>query len=101
MGSAHLQIEGFASALDLFYLDYGRYPTNGEGLDVLVHKPASGERWGGPYLKQVNVPKDPWGNPYAYHVPGKSGPYAITSAGPDGHGEAKGGGTEHAAIGSE
>ena len=96
--TAHLQIEGFASALDLFYLDYGRYPTNGEGLDVLVHKPASGERWAGPYLKQASVPKDPWGNPYEYHVPGKSGPYAITSAGPDGKGS---GGTEHAAIGSE
>ena len=95
--TAHLQIESFASALDLFYLDYGRYPTNGEGLDALIHKPGSGDRWAGPYLKQPNVPKDPWGNAYEYHTPGKTGPYAITSPGPDG----KGGGSEHAAIGSE
>ena len=95
--TAHLQIESFASALDLFYLDYGRYPTSSEGLDALVHKPGSGDRWAGPYLKQNNVPKDPWGNPYDYHVPGKTGPYAITSAGPEG----KRGNTERAAIGNE
>ena len=95
--TANLQIQSFASALDLFYLDYGRYPTNSEGLGALVHKPGSGDHWAGPYLKQGNVPKDPWGNTYEYHVPGKTGPYAITSAGPDG----KRGNSEHAAIGNE
>lgn len=95
--TARLQIEGFASALDLFYLDYGRYPTKSEGLDALVHKPGSGDRWAGPYLKQANVPKDPWGNPYDYHVPGKASPYSITSPGPDG----KSGNGDRAAIGSE
>jgi general secretion pathway protein G len=94
--TARLQIESLASALDLFYLDYGRYPTTSEGLDALVHKPGSGDRWAGPYLKQGNVPKDPWGNPYDYHVPGKTGPYAITSPGPEG-----GHGVERAAIGNE
>lgn len=96
--TAHLQIESFASALDLFYLDYGRYPTNNEGLEALVRRPASGEHWAGPYLKQPNVPVDPWGNAYVYHVPGKQTPYAITSLGPDGgHGAA----VQHAAIGNE
>jgi general secretion pathway protein G len=94
--TARLQIEAFASALDLFYLDFGRYPTTSEGLDALVHKPSSSDRWAGPYLKQQSVPKDPWGNLYDYHVPGKAGPYAITSPGPEGHG-----GVEHAAIGTE
>lgn len=96
--TAHLQIESFASALDLFYLDYGRYPTNSEGLEALVEMPKSKERWGGPYLKQPHVPKDPWGNPYEYHVPGKSTPYLITSLGPDGNHSA---GVEHTAIGNE
>ena len=95
--TARLQIEGFASALDLFYLDYGRYPTKSEGLDALVHKPGSGDRWAGPYLKQANVPKDPWGNPYDYHIPGKTSPYSITSPGPDG----KSASGERAVIGSE
>ncbi len=96
--TAHLQIESFASALDLFYLDYGRYPTNGEGLEALVKRPGSGEHWAGPYLKQPNVPVDPWGNPYTYHVPGKTTPYAITSNGPDGERSAS---VQHAAIGNE
>ncbi len=95
--TAHLQIESFNSALDLYFLDNGRYPTNSEGLEALVRRPAAEPHWAGPYLKQANVPADPWGNPYAYHVPGKAGPYAISSAGPDG----KGGSSEHAAIGSD
>lgn len=97
--TARLQIESFASALDLYYLDNGRYPTNSEGLDALVHRPASGAQWSGPYLHQVSVPLDPWGNPYQYHVPGRSSPYEITSAGPEGqHGGAN---QQHAAIANE
>jgi general secretion pathway protein G len=95
--TAHLQIESFQSALDLFYLDYGRYPTNNEGLEALVKRPSTSDHWAGPYLKQPRVPVDPWGNAYDYHVPGKTGPYLISSPGPDG----KHGTSERAAIGSE
>jgi general secretion pathway protein G len=95
--TAHLQIESFASALDLFYLDNGRYPTNNEGLEALVKQPSSSEHWSGPYLKQPKVPVDPWGNPYDYHVPGKTTPYSITSAGPNGPSA----GVQHASIGNE
>jgi general secretion pathway protein G len=84
-----LQIESFASALDLYYLDMGRYPSNAEGLEALVKAPSAGaSRWAGPYLKQPKVPEDPWGNPYQYHVPGKSAPYTIVSLGADGKGGA-------------
>lgn len=93
--TAHLQIESFSSALDLFYLDFGRYPTNSEGLEALVRRPTSGAQWGGPYLKQASVPNDPWGNPYEYHVPGRTSPYDITSAGPEGKND-----VQHAATGS-
>ncbi len=82
--TAKLQIESFASALDLFFLDNGRYPSTSEGLQALVQRPASSESWSGPYLKQGTVPNDPWGRPYEYRVPGKTAPYAITSLGPDG-----------------
>jgi general secretion pathway protein G len=34
--AAKLQIESLGSALDLFYLDAGRYPTTSEGLEALV-----------------------------------------------------------------
>ena len=82
--TAKLQIDSFGSALDLFYLDTGRYPTTSEGLQALVKRPAAAENWSGPYLKQNSVPADPWGRPYEYRVPGKTGPYAITTLGPDG-----------------
>lgn len=82
--AAKLQIEAFSSALDLFYLDIGRYPTTSEGLGALVKRPASVDSWSGPYLKQNAVPADPWGRPYEYRVPGRATPYAITTLGADG-----------------
>ena len=82
--TARLQIESFGSALDLFYLDVGRYPTAGEGLTALVERPANAQVWNGPYLKNASVPADPWGHVYLYRVPGEKGPYQIVSLGSDG-----------------
>ena len=80
--AARIQIQSFASALDLFYLDAGRYPTGSEGLDALVHPLAGMNAWNGPYLKGGNVPNDPWGNPYVYSVPGEHGAaYEVRSVG--------------------
>src|SRR5262245_62218037 len=60
--AAKIQIESFASALDLFFLDAGRYPASSEGLGALVQRPGSISSWTGPYLKGATVPNDPWGN---------------------------------------
>jgi general secretion pathway protein G len=82
--TAKIQIQSFSSALDLFYLDTGRYPTSSEGLAALV-RPTSGiSGWAGPYLKGGNVPNDPWNNPYVYRSPGQHTPYDIVSYGSDG-----------------
>jgi general secretion pathway protein G len=82
--SAKLQIDSLGAALDLFYLDAGRYPTQSEGLSVLVKRPPSITDWNGPYLKQSDLPLDPWGNAYVYKVPGETAPYQIVSYGSDG-----------------
>jgi general secretion pathway protein G len=82
--AAKLQIESFGSALDLFYLDAGRYPTASEGLNALVQRPTGAEIWNGPYVKGGKVPSDPWGNPYQYRSPVESAPYEIVSYGSDG-----------------
>jgi general secretion pathway protein G len=80
--AAHIQIQSFASALDLFYLDAGRYPAGSEGLDALVHPPGGMTAWNGPYLKGGSVPNDPWGNSYVYKVPGEHGAaYEVLSVG--------------------
>ena len=85
--TAHIQIESFKNALDLFYLDAGRYPNTQEGLQALNTRPANVQSWGGPYVKGTAVPKDPWNHPYNYRAPGGNGrPYDITSDGPGGKG---------------
>jgi general secretion pathway protein G len=82
--AAHIQIDGFSAALDLFYLDNGRYPTSAEGLTALVKKPPSAAAWSGPYLRGGNVPNDPWGNAYVYRSPGQHAQYDILSLGSEG-----------------
>lgn len=82
--AAKIQIESLGSALDLYYLDEGHYPTTSEGLTALVQRPENSPTWNGPYLKGGFVPNDPWGRSYVYRSPGEHGPYDIVSYGPDG-----------------
>lgn len=82
-GAAKADIEGgIALALDLYEADNGRYPAQ---LEDLIAQPSEAKKWKGPYLKK-GLPKDPWGNPYVYHVPGAHNPaiYDLSSAGADG-----------------
>lgn len=82
--TAKIQIQSFSSALDLFYLDTGRYPSSSEGLNALVQRGGSTATWNGPYLKGAGVPNDPWGKPYVYRAPAERAPYEIVSHGSDG-----------------
>jgi len=82
--ATQIQIESFASALDLYFLDTGKYPTSSEGLTALVRRPGGPSAWNGPYLKGGILPKDPWGNAYVYRSPGQHGIYDIISYGADG-----------------
>jgi general secretion pathway protein G len=82
--TAQIQMENLSSALDLYYLDNGRYPSTAEGLAALVRRPASAVSRNGPYLKTNGLPKDPWGHDYLYRTPGQNAPYDIGSLGPEG-----------------
>jgi general secretion pathway protein G len=82
--AARIQIASFESALDLYYLDSGRYPTTSEGLRALLERPGNTVAWAGPYLKGDTVPSDPWGRPYVYRAPGQHGAYDVISYGADG-----------------
>ena len=82
--AAKIQIESLATALDLYFLDTGQYPTTSEGLTALVARPGAAGFWNGPYLKGNAVPADPWGHPYLYRSPGEHGAYDIVSYGADG-----------------
>jgi general secretion pathway protein G len=83
--AAKTDISTLELQLDAFEVDAGRPPTTEEGLAALVEQPPNIKSWHGPYLKR-GVPKDPWGNEYAYRCPGQhnvSG-YDLFSMGPDG-----------------
>ncbi len=65
--AAMAQIRNIESALELFYIDNLRYPTNEEGLAALSTPTADLQaRWNGPYLKKAEDLTDPWGKPYIY-----------------------------------
>jgi len=88
IAEAKLQIKNFETALKLFKLDNGFYPSTEQGLEALIEKPTIGRipqnyREGG-YLEQKKIPLDPWGNPYIYLCPGVHGEYDIISYGADG-----------------
>jgi general secretion pathway protein G len=88
IAEAKLQIKNFETALKLFKLDNGFYPSTEQGLEALIEKPTIGRipqnyREGG-YLEQKKIPLDPWGNPYIYLCPGTHGEYDIISYGADG-----------------
>ena len=85
--AAKQDIATLMQALKLYNLDNHRYPTTEQGLQALVSKPTSGpaaDGWKtGGYLDKL--PKDPWGNPYQYSLPGTNGqPFALYSLGADG-----------------
>lgn len=88
IAEAKVQIKNFETALKLFKLDNGFFPTGEQGLDALIQKPGVGRvpnqyREGG-YLEQKRIPADPWGNPYIYVSPGLHGDFDILSYGGDG-----------------
>lgn len=82
--SAKVQVKNLESALELYFLDSGLYPTQEEGLSALSARPAGSSVWNGPYLKDAGDLKDPWGNLYQYQAPEGEAPFTVTSLGRDG-----------------
>ena len=63
-----------SSALKLYELDNGTFPTTAQSLDALLRKPSTSplpQNWSGPYLEKE--PIDPWGRRYQYQYPGTHG----------------------------
>ncbi len=85
---ARIDVASLESALKLYKLDNGMYPSTEQGLQALVEQPESGQlpkKWHrGGYLDKGKVPMDPWGNGFIYLSPGVYGDYDIISYGADG-----------------
>jgi general secretion pathway protein G len=82
--SVELQIENIGTALELYYMENGSYPSASVGLKALVEAPSEAPRWNGPYLKKAKNLLDPWGRPYQYNFPTRDGDYEVYSLGPNG-----------------
>ena len=66
---AKADVATIVQAVESFYLDNGRYPTNQEGLAALP----------------LNNSNDPWDRVYGYNQPGRNGrPFEVFSYGRDG-----------------
>jgi general secretion pathway protein G len=98
---ARMQIESISTALKLYKLDNGSYPTTEQGLQALVDEPSTGnvpKNWRkGGYLEKGKVPKDPWGNDFVYLSPGIHDDFDLIAYGADG---ASGGEDKNADINS-
>ena len=82
--TAEVRMRTLSTALDLFRLEVGRYPTEQEGLSALLKAPSSVPNWNGPYVNRPDELKDPWDRPFQYSYPGRNGSYDLASLGADG-----------------
>ena len=73
---AKADLAAIRTSLEMFHLQYGKYPSHTEGLRALVDNG----------LLSPDKLMDPWRHRYAYTYPGKLNPrgFDLLSAGPDG-----------------
>lgn len=82
---AETQMNNVKGALQLFYIDVGRYPSEAEGLEALLRNPSGASDWKGPYIDKRENIEDPWGRVFLYRSPGKEGAFDLYTYGRDGH----------------
>jgi hypothetical protein len=76
--SAAIRIRNAREAVLLYQFEFGKLPSESEGLEVLVH-PLRGSAF------LSSVPADPWERPLRYRTGSElEGGFEIRSAGPDG-----------------
>lgn len=77
--TARTEIAQIGNALQLFYTEYSRYPSNDEGLALLQQKTKEHPHG----ILQGDL-LDPWGHEYVYVYPGLHGPFDVLSYGANG-----------------
>lgn len=80
------EMASIVTALNMYKLDNGHYPSTSQGLKALVERPSgtpAANNWAQEgYLRKL--PKDKWNNDFLYIAPGSNGPFDIISYGADG-----------------
>lgn len=73
-----LGMMSLAAALEVYRHENGRFPSDAEGLNALVHRPAgAGPSW---CRRLDGLPLDLWGSPYFYRAPSLQRPRALPSS---------------------
>ena len=80
--ASKIQLQTLSSAIDMYKIDAGQYPSQQEGLRALIVRPQSAEVWDGPYVKSTSAIVDSWNNPIEYRLDQSS--YQLISHGADG-----------------
>lgn len=83
--TAKAMLQRISGEVQRFRTDVNRFPTEQEGLAVLVEAPQNVAEgvWKGPYWDTRTLPSDPWGNQYVFKLDDAFG-FEIISNGPDG-----------------
>jgi len=81
--TAGMQLKNIETALELYYMDVGQYPSAEAGLQALIAAPNGVIRWSGPYLQKQDGLLDPWQQAFVYVAPGQHGNYDLYSLGRD------------------
>ncbi len=86
LGQVEADFKALDTALRMYQLNGGTFPSNQQGLRALVEKPTTTpvpRRWKAIGTK---VPVDPWKQEYIYRFPGKKKPneFELVSKGEDG-----------------
>ena len=88
IGATQATMTNIRTALSLYEVDNGKYPTQEQTLMALIEKPTAPpepKKWK-KYLEATSKPKDDWGNEIKYIIPGQKNldGYDLVSWGPDG-----------------
>ena len=93
---ARTDIESISTSLNMFRMDFFRYPTQEEGLEILLGGGEIDGRQVTRYLE--SEPVDPWRRPYFYSNPSEHGDrFDVYTLGADGE---EGGDDENADLGT-
>lgn len=82
--AATQDVAAIMSAMKMYQLDNGRFPTGEQGLQALVTRPALEPLPGNWRSYLDRLPTDPWKRPYHYLNPGVRGEIDIFTLGMDG-----------------
>jgi len=97
---AQQDIQALSTALEMYRLHNGSYPSTDQGLQALVARPSGqpeANNWKqGGYLRS-GLPADPWGREYLFLNPGYRGSIDIYTLGADG---LEGGEAENSDVGN-